>query len=597
VEPRFDQYARLAATTLKAPIAVVARIDSDGHSVKTTYGIDAPAIPAELSFFRHSAAETEIFCVSDALEDRRFAADAVVVGHPYIRSYAGIAIRNQDGVPVGACCVMDTEPRVLVEHEQSTLRQIACMIENEIRVEQELNDLKQQLQAQALFDEATGLPNSVSFSSTLRKTLDDAGTTAPSVVLALIRIERFDALDAALGGAATAFLVQELAARIRAEAPLGSIVGRLRDDILGLLFTLHDGSRENAVLDHLIASVRDPVMLAEHSVPLQIGVGASVYPRDAADADSLLKRARTALWSRPLSERSGYTIYRRHHSDHASRQFQIETALRRGLEHGEFRLVYQPKIDIKRKGLVGAEVLLRWTSNTLGDVSPETFIPIAEERGILGTLGTWVLGAASAQLETWQRNGYTCPELAINITSFQLRQEGFYDEIKALLERHRGLRGRLNLEVTEGSLVEDLESAVEIMSSLRKLGVTFSIDDFGTGFSSLSYLRKMPLHSLKIDRSFINTIPDRPEDMRLVRSIVSMGHDLELKVVAEGVETERQYAFLRSVGCDQVQGYLFSAPLEVPEFEHYQRTFYASAAPRSAGGLSAWRARLTFSRS
>jgi EAL domain-containing protein (putative c-di-GMP-specific phosphodiesterase class I) len=226
---------------------------------------------------------------------------------------------------------------------------------------------------------------------------------------------------------------------------------------------------------------------------------------------------------------------------------------------------------------------LRWTSKTLGEVSPVQFIPVAEETGLIRDLGRWVLDAAAKQLRIWSAPEEICPEIAVNVTSRQIREARFIDDIKRIIDVNQLKEGQLNLELTEGSLVEDIEGAIKIMHSLRKMGVTFAIDDFGTGFSSLSYLRRMPIQTLKIDRSFIKNVTDNAEDMKLVRSIISMGHDLGLKVVAEGVETERQLAFLQSVQCDQIQGFLFSAPLSSADFRQQRPSWDGSR--QGAAGL------------
>ena len=317
-----------------------------------------------------------------------------------------------------------------------------------------------------------------------------------------------------------------------------------------------------------VAEGEEPFLLDDHAVPLRVSVGASVYPRDATTMQALLKRARTALWSKPISEHSEYRLYRRGHSNAAMRHFRLESALKRALERDEFHLVYQPKLTLQGQALVGAEALLRWTSAELGNVPPARFIPVAEASGFIGELGDWVLSTACSELARWRKD-HDCPEIAVNITSGQLRKTDFVESLDGLMRYHGLAPEQLNLELTESSLVEDMEGAVKIMRRLCKIGATFSIDDFGTGFSSLSYLRRMPIKTLKIDRSFIKNLATHSEDAKLVRSIVYMGHSLGLQVVAEGVETHRQLEFLQKSGCDQVQGYLVSRPLTSSQFEDY----------------------------
>jgi EAL domain-containing protein (putative c-di-GMP-specific phosphodiesterase class I) len=268
----------------------------------------------------------------------------------------------------------------------------------------------------------------------------------------------------------------------------------------------------------------------------------------------------------PLSQQSGFRLYQPRQSDAASRAFRIESALKTAIERNELHLVYQPKVDTNTRETVGAEVLLRWRSEALGNVSPGEFIPVAERSGLIVDLGTWVLAETCRQIAAWRDAGRDCPPIAVNLASEQLRQPDFCGVVKDSLQRFSIDGRQLNLELTESSLVDDIEGAIKIMKRLRRLGITFSIDDFGTGFSSLNYLGKMPISLLKIDRTFIAHVPDRDDDMKLVRSIVNMGHDLGVKIVAEGVETEEQLAFLRSIDCDQVQGFLVGRPLAAERF-------------------------------
>lgn len=489
-EQRFDQYTQLAAHTLGMPIALISLVDEDRQWFKSAYGLELAETPRELSFCAHALHEEKMLIVPDARADSRFATNPFVERHPKIRFYAGAVIRGRAGQPLGTCCVIHQEPRNLSEREQAVLQQIARMVEREMHLNIEAEGLVQKLQAHALLDAHTGLPNLSLFTARVGQAIEAATRRPASLLLALIRLDRFDGLHAALGKDGAAHLMGELANRVREATHSSSLIGQTREDKLGMLLPLVGDAPPRAVLERLLAKLERPLVLAEHAVPARVSIGASVYPRDASDAETLLKRARTALWSRPVSEASGYSFYRRRHSNEASRHFQLETALERALERNEFYLVFQPKIDIKQQRVVGAEALIRWTNEKLGNVPPTTFIPMAESSGLIGEIGAWVLTAACEQLARWKAADYACPEIAVNITSMQLRRSDFHNEIQRLLRRHQLADGQLNLEVTEGSLVEDLEGAVHIMCSLRELGVLFSIDDFGTGFSSLSTLGK-----------------------------------------------------------------------------------------------------------
>jgi EAL domain-containing protein (putative c-di-GMP-specific phosphodiesterase class I) len=273
-----------------------------------------------------------------------------------------------------------------------------------------------------------------------------------------------------------------------------------------------------------------------------------------------------ALESLPPAETTSAGCYVRELGSRAVRRFEIESELRVALNEHEFHLVYQPKVDIAEMRVVGAEALARWTSRRFGNVPPKDFVPALEGSGLIVEFGAWVLRSVCRQIAVWDSAGLVCPAIALNASSRQL----FDGDFVAGLQRELGAAGlagdRLNVEITESALVDDMEGAIAVMNRVRALGVRFSIDDFGTGFSSLSYLRRMPVHTLKIDRSFVEHIGTQAEDRKLVQSIMSMAEALSLEVVAEGVEQAEQLAVLRAVGCRQVQGYLFGKPLPPDQF-------------------------------
>lgn len=566
-EQRFDQYAQLAATILDVPIALISFVDKDRQWFKSAFGLDADETPRNISFCAHALVEDEILVVPDTQIDPRFLGNPLVEGEPGVRFYAGAVIRGPNGHPLGTCCAIDHKERKLSDPERAAMLQIARMVERELQITAEAIGETRELQSYGLLDATTGLPNMELFSAKLDKAIETAAETSRALLLAIVRVEKFDGLEAALGIKVAKYLVGQLARRIQTIASPEYLIGQDGNDKLCVLLPLASGQTSELILNELLSCIRDPIDLADHSVSIRVSIGGSQYPRHANSGEKLLKRAHTALWSTPMSEQSAYNLYKRRQSHDADRNFRLQSALKRGLELGEFHLVYQPKIDIRRQQLIGAEALLRWRSDRLGDVSPAEFIPAAEKSGLIIELGAWVLSDACLQMSRWRAAGNPCPEVAVNITSLQLRRPDFFDGVKKVLAQHDVKPGQLNLELTESSLVDDIESAVKIMHRLGELGVTFSIDDFGTGFSSLSYLRKMPIKVLKIDQSFVTNISDNVDDMKLVQSIISMGHTLDMVVVAEGVETEQQLSYLRSVGCDQVQGYVFSRPLSPEDFE------------------------------
>lgn len=568
-DERFDQFARLAATVLDTPLAAISFVDKDRQWFKSAHGFSLSETPRDISFCGHAIAEDEILVVPDARSDRRFAANPMVTGEPGFRFYAGAVVRGFNGKPVGTCCVLDMKPRTLSEVQCSALIQIARVIEKELLLSHELSELRKEMKSVALVDHSTGLPNLVSFMSHLQHSLPHIRKSHDSVLLALIRIERLDALEAALGRDALAYIIVQVADRISACLGDNCHVASTGEDKIGALIPIAGRPASKVILTNLIKSLDMPFYLGDHTVRLRTSIGASICPDDADDGQLLLKRARTALWSLPLSASSGYQFYKRVHSNTASRQFQIEAAMRSGLEKNEFSLVFQPIINVANNAPAAAEALLRWHSESFGPISPIEFIPIAEASGFILDLGNWVLDSVCAQIEKWRKLHLGIPAISVNITSHQLHQARFAHQLQKRIDRHNLAPSWLSLELTESAIVVDVPSAVNTMNSLREIGIGIAIDDFGTGFSSLSYLQRLPIDTLKIDRSFISRVPQHEDDKKLIRSIVSIGKELDLIVIAEGVENTGQLEFLKKIECDQIQGFLFSKPLPAAEFVKY----------------------------
>jgi EAL domain-containing protein (putative c-di-GMP-specific phosphodiesterase class I)/GGDEF domain-containing protein len=568
-EERFDRFTRLAATMLEVPMAAISLVDSDRQWIKSGHGVPLREMPRDISFCGHAIAEPSMLVIPDAREDRRFIANPMVIDEPGIRFYAGAVIRGPHGKPVGTVCVLDLVPRQLAPKELSALDQIARMVEREMQLTQHVDEIQQQVRSLALVDHATGLPNLASCMAELRRCIAQAGGKTPRVLLALLRVHRFDALDAALGGDAAGYLIGRLAERVREKLGENCHVASVREDNLGVVMPIADRRQALNLLDAAVRIGDHPFQLGDHLVRLTLSIGASVFPDDGQDAQVLFKRARTALWSRPFSAQSGYRFYQRRQSSDATRQFEIEAAMRAGLEKGEFTTVFQPRIDAARNLPVGAEALVRWQSATLGAMPPDRFIPVAEETGLIAGIGACVLEAACRHLQAWSRKGMVGDGISVNVTSQQLREPGFAAAVRERIGSFSLDPKLIMLELTESTLVDDVKGTASIMHELRDAGIRIAIDDFGTGFSSLSYLQRLPIDTLKIDRSFISRIPVNEGDMKLVRSIISIGKELELEVVAEGVETKEQLEFLRSIGCDQIQGFYFSKPLAPADFESF----------------------------
>jgi EAL domain-containing protein (putative c-di-GMP-specific phosphodiesterase class I) len=306
--------------------------------------------------------------------------------------------------------------------------------------------------------------------------------------------------------------------------------------------------------------------MGRHNLHISTSIGVSLYPDDGPDAETLIKNADTAMYQAKENGRQTYQFFKPEMNVKAVERQSIEEDLRRALERDEFTLHYQPKIDLATGSIAGVEALLRWTHPTRGSVSPAQFIPIAEDSGQILAIGAWVLRAACEQAQKWIELGLPAGSMAVNVSAMELRSEGFLDRLFATLSE-TGLDPRsLELEVTESVLMKNSEVAASILQKIREKGVRVAIDDFGTGYSSLSYLRKFPLDALKIDQSFVRHISSSPDDTAIVSAIISMGQSLKLRVIAEGVETAEDLAFLQHHECDEAQGYYFSRPIPASQF-------------------------------
>ena len=337
------------------------------------------------------------------------------------------------------------------------------------------------------------------------------------------------------------------------------------DEFVVLLERCNDPAAAIAVARKLLTAAARPILLGGEELALTASVGIALYPADGADGEALLKHADIALFRAKEQGRNNYQFYSAQMNTHTAERLAMEAKLRHALERGELSLNYQPKLDIRTRQVTGVEALLRWNNPELGSVPPATFIPLAEETGLIVPIGAWVLREACKQAKRWQDSGLPGTRVAVNLSARQFREATLGQTVgRALAES--GLDPRLlELEITESMVMQEPEKAAALLQDLKAMGLYLSIDDFGTGYSSLAYLKRFPIDSLKIDRSFIKDIPANSDDLAITQAVIAMAHGLRLRTVAEGVENEEQLEWLKRFGCDEVQGYLFSKPLPADE--------------------------------
>lgn len=409
-------------------------------------------------------------------------------------------------------------------------------------------------------DDLTGLPNRTAFNDRLNLAMARARPDAPCAVL-LLDLDHFQNVNDTLGHEQGDLLLVAVACRIRASLPEEAFMARFSGDEFVILLENMTVEQAKQVGQGMLQALAREFDLGNDRLDISASIGIVAYPTDGESASILMRYADLALHRAKLSGRNCIIVFSRDLSDDIQRRVLLEARLKHALERKELAVHYQPKLEILSGRLMGWEALLRWQSAELGAVSPDEFIPVAEQSGLILPIGEWVLREACRQLRAWQDQGLAAGTMAVNLSTRQFRQADLAEEISNALRVTRLEPGDLELELTESSIMDNLESAASVLAELEALGIRIAVDDFGTGYSSLSYLKAFSIHCLKIDRSFINDIPGDDNDTAIVRTIIALGGSLGLTVVAEGVETEAQLAYLRANRCDQAQGYLFSRPL------------------------------------
>ncbi len=423
----------------------------------------------------------------------------------------------------------------------------------------------------AYYDVLTGLPNRTLLRDRLGQMIAVSHRDRQQFALLFMDLDRFKYINDSMGHSVGDRLLQAVALRIQEHVRDEDTVARIGGDEFIVLLRETGESGAAVVAKKLLETLGTPYDLDGLIISTQASIGISIYPDHAFDADTLIKNADMAMYRAKEEGRNNYQFFKQEMNFRVDLLFSMEKDLRLALERGEFFLNYQPQLDLATGKLCGVEALLRWKHPTKGAVSPAEFIPVAEETGQIIAIGEWVLRAACAQMVEWRKAGLSDITLSVNLSIRQLRQPTLGELVKKVLHECGLAPQHLELEITEGIMMGDNQIAMNFLSEMHELGVQLSIDDFGTGFSSLNYLKKLPVHKLKIDRSFVCDIETDESDAAIIRSIISLGHRLDLRVIAEGVETQEQLDFLRIRGCDEIQGYFYARPLSPDAFVEFFR--------------------------
>jgi diguanylate cyclase (GGDEF)-like protein/PAS domain S-box-containing protein len=463
----------------------------------------------------------------------------------------------------------------LVQARTQQLNHIVGDLEYEIK---ERKLAEQQINQLAIRDSLTGLFNRRGLTQQLGLSLVEASENGMLTAILFLDLDRFKVVNDSMGHQFGDALLVQIAERLRTSIRAIDHIARLGGDEFVIIIN-HLFSEDEAIvhIHHIQQAFDLPFEIDYRTITISSSLGLSLYPRDGADGPTLLKYADMAMYQAKMQGRNTYRVFQASLVQKADNRMLIEQNMKQALKRNEFELMFQPKMSIDGLQLEGAEVLLRWNNSERGYIAPDYFIPIAEEIGFIDELGAWVIEQSAIQLNHWRKAGLVLPSLSINLSPRQLTGLYLQQSVMNALANQADHQTLLEFELTESALMNNHDEAGQALDVLRELGIRLSIDDFGTGYSNLRHLKAFAIDTLKIDRSFIRDIHSDPDDAKIVETIINLARNLNLKVVAEGVETLEQLEYLRQLGCDEIQGYYFSKPLSPIDFVTYSRQFKTRA--------------------
>ncbi len=436
-------------------------------------------------------------------------------------------------------------------------------------LQSELITARETLRMQATRDVLTGLPNRLHFTERLNYlTSNDAGVDSLAVLF--IDLDRFKFINDSLGHDCGDQVITEVGARLKKCLADADTISRVGGDEFTVIYT-RDVCQEKTeqVCRSILEEFAGPIKLATRELFVTASIGAAIYPNDGKNSETLVKNADTAMYKAKDKGKNTYQLYSDAFNIDALRRMDLENRLRKAFENQEFTLYYQPRVNIYTGEVMAAEALIRWEDSEAGIINPSEFIPLAEETGLIVPISKWVIGEACRQCRQWMEDGYEKITIAVNVSARDFQQEGLLEKIQQSLAEYNLSPDILDLEITESTIMNAPDMAIEILKKVKEMGISVALDDFGTGYSSLSYLKRFPVDSIKIDRAFVRDITTCKDDAAIAGAVISMAHSLGMRVVAEGVETMDQQRFMASLSCDEMQGFIVSEPLPANDFQKF----------------------------
>lgn len=490
-----------------------------------------------------------------------------------LKTGGGHSINHRVISPKGGVCNVYQQVEAIIDLDGNVTQLHGTL--QDITERQKFEDKIREL---AYFDSLTGLPNRESFMMHVEQSIKSASRHKHELAALFMDLDNFKRINDTLGHTIGDLMLKAIAERLtdclRSTDILGhetenvstNMVSRFGGDEFTLLLTeIHSSDDAAIVSQRIMESLTRPLNLAGHEVVITPTIGIAVFPEDGNNSEVLFRNADTAMYAAKRNGKNQFQFYNKAMNVNARERLTMESQLRNALEHEELALHYQPQMELDKGHVIGVEALLRWQNSKLGNVPPDTFIPIAEDSGLIIPIGEWVLRTACVQLKAWQDTGVPILRVAVNISVRQFMHPGFLELVKQVLGE-TGLKPEsLELEITESLLMQDVETAITLLRELKALGIQLAIDDFGTGYSSLSYLKRYPIDRLKVDKAFVQDITTNLQDAAITKAVIAMANNMDLRVIAEGVETEDQLNYLTDKHCHEVQGYYLSKPIPAHE--------------------------------